>query len=52
VARTGAANPLDGRDVGDGAQPALCDLDGDGDVDLLAGRGAGTSTTSRTRVTP
>ena len=41
VERTGAANPLDGRDVGDAAQPALADLDGDGDVDLLAGRSGG-----------
>jgi hypothetical protein len=41
AARTGAANPLDGRDVGDEAQATLADLDGDGDVDLLAGRGAG-----------
>jgi hypothetical protein len=41
AARTGAANPLDGRDVGDEAQPALADLDADGDVDLLAGRSAG-----------
>ena len=41
VARTGAANPLDGRDVGDLSKPALADLDGDGDLDLLAGRLAG-----------
>jgi hypothetical protein len=37
LARTGAANPLNGRDVGDEAKPALADLDGDGDFDLLAG---------------
>src|SRR5204863_4869228 len=41
IARTGAANPLNGRDVGDAAKPALADLDGDGDFDLLSGRGAG-----------
>ena len=41
AARTGAANPLDGRDVGDGAQPVVGDLDGDGDGDVLAGRSAG-----------
>jgi hypothetical protein len=41
IARTGAANPLNGRDVGDAAKPALADLDGDGDFDLMAGRLSG-----------
>ena len=41
IARTSAANPLDGRDVGDEAKPAFADLDGDGDFDLLAGNLAG-----------
>jgi len=34
---TGAANPLDGVDLGDDSTPSLGDLDGDGDLDLLAG---------------
>jgi hypothetical protein len=29
IRRTGAANPLNGRDVGDEAKPAFGDLDGD-----------------------
>ncbi|HEX5065389.1 MAG TPA: FG-GAP-like repeat-containing protein, partial [Myxococcota bacterium] len=37
AARTGSANPLLGRDVGDAAAPAFADLDHDGDFDLVAG---------------
>ena len=37
VARTGAANPLDGQGVGRDSAPSLGDLDGDGDPDLVAG---------------
>jgi hypothetical protein len=37
VARTGAANPMDGQDVGSDSVPTLGDLDDDGDLDLLAG---------------
>ena len=39
--QTGAANPLDGVDVGDFAHPSLGDLDDDGDLDALVGRGDG-----------
>jgi uncharacterized protein (DUF2141 family) len=37
AAVTGAANPLNGRDVGDDSTPAFADLDGDGDSDLMSG---------------
>ncbi|MEM7408668.1 MAG: VCBS repeat-containing protein [Myxococcota bacterium] len=39
--RFGAANPLDGIDIGDRAQPSVGDLDADGDLDVLVGEGSG-----------
>src|SRR5262249_4719959 len=41
LARAGAANPLDGRDVGSTSTPALADFDRDGDLDLAAGEDGG-----------
>jgi hypothetical protein len=40
--RTGAANPLDGFDVGRYGKPAILDMDCDGDWDVVSGRYAGT----------
>src|SRR5690606_22150778 len=37
----GAANPLNGLNVGYSSAPALGDLDGDGDSDLLSGSSTG-----------
>jgi uncharacterized protein (DUF2141 family) len=39
---TGAANPLNGEDVGDGAAPSAGDVDGNGHLDLVTGNTAGT----------
>jgi len=35
--RTGADNPMDSVDVGDGASPTMIDQDNDGDVDMWVG---------------
>jgi len=35
--RTGAANPLNGVNVGDGSAPTFVDVDGDGDMDAFIG---------------
>jgi hypothetical protein len=40
--QTGANNPLDGIDVGNSANPDLCDIDDDGDQDLFIGAYNGT----------
>ena len=37
VKRSGAANPFNGVDVGDYADPAFVDIDGDGDLDAFVG---------------
>ncbi len=41
VERTGTANPLNGRDVGEESAPVLVDLDGDGDLDVCIGEETG-----------
>jgi hypothetical protein len=41
TARTGAANPLDGQDVGNFSTAAFADADGDGDFDFLSGLPSG-----------
>ena len=40
--QTGAANPLDGVDVGYTSTPSFADLDGDGDLDAVVGESSGT----------
>ena len=42
TARTGAANPFNGVDVGSISTPSFADLDGDGDLDAVVGEDDGT----------
>ena len=42
TARTGAANPFNGVDVGGSSAPSFADLDGDGDLDAIVGANDGT----------
>ena len=42
TARTGAANPFNGVDVGYRSTPSFADLDGDGDLDAVVGENDGT----------
>ena len=42
TARTGAANPFNGVDVGNISTPSFVDLDGDGDLDAIVGASDGT----------
>ena len=48
TARTGAANPFNGVDVGNFSTPSFADLDGDGDLDAVVGRTPAPCTISAT----
>jgi hypothetical protein len=50
IARTGAANPLNGHNVAFNSMPSLGDLNGDGDLDLLAGSSSSSSSSSSSGV--
>ena len=39
--KTGSANPLNGKDVGNYAKPAIVDIDNDGDYDVFVGSSNG-----------
>ena len=52
TARTGAANPFDGVDVGFNSAPSFADLDGDGDLDAVVGALMAPCTISRTPARP
>ena len=41
TARTGAANPFNGVDLGSFSNPSFADLDGDGDLDAIVGEATG-----------